>query len=235
MILLGLVTLAVYTLALILIDLTPGMDVVQPLAVGWTGAWLLGSVFGARNLWDATLDVKSAYRRERSATVKAGGLWLMRSDFLQCSACLLMVSAGGLAILQWSSPEVRTGLILAGGLSVVINQVWNRLDRERVIRMPSIDSERRSLERLAREIAVDARVMGHLVANELSEPVGLIDLVLETAVLTPQHRVDLVTARDRMLDLSEHISALHQEIRNLEPKPSQALPEPRRLPTEQQS
>jgi hypothetical protein len=68
--------------------------------------------------------------------------------------------------------------------------------------------------------AIDAgRELGHLVRNRIGVPIGLIDLAMAEAALTDRQRADLIEARDALLALVEEVGHLHQEIRDLEPKP----------------
>jgi hypothetical protein len=63
------------------------------------------------------------------------------------------------------------------------------------------------------------RELGHLIRNRLTVPVGLIDVTLETAVLTEMQRRDLIEARESLLAIGIEADALHQRIRGMEPKP----------------
>jgi hypothetical protein len=217
MVLVGLVTLAVYALALLTVERLPGIDIASPLAIWWTGAWLLGGVFGVWNLWDSALDARDAYRRRKSKRIRAGGIWRLRSDALQCSACVMMVAAGLLAILQLGSPDIRTGLILTGGLAVICNQAWNRIDRERVIRMPSSSVEARAMTRLATEIAADARQMGHDVANTIMQPVAVLEMLRNRPGTFPADVEDIDEAIDALISLTEHVHTLHQHVKERDP------------------
>lgn len=219
MMLVGLTTLCMFGIAVLLADRIPGVDVALPIALYWTCAWLLGAVFGGWNLRDSIRGSRATYRLERStAATKAGGLWLLRSDFLQCSACLAMVAAGILAILQWSTVDVRTALILVGGLSIVINQVWNRLDRERVTRMPSVRDETRAMERLAAEIAASARRLGHDIANAINGPVGTLELLRARPGTTPEEAAEIGEAINTLVALADHVRTLHASIRASDPR-----------------
>lgn len=143
MVLLGLVVLALYALALLLVNMIPGVDVVQPYPISWTAAFALGTVFAGWNFYDALLDARAAYRKGEGQRIVAGGLWRLRSDILQGACCATMAAAGALAIVQWGGIETRTALLAAAGLALVANQIWNRLDRERVTRMPPTDHDAR--------------------------------------------------------------------------------------------
>jgi hypothetical protein len=223
MILVELVTIAAYIVTLEIVVLLPGgIEVVSPLAEWWTGAWLGGAVFGAWNLWDSALDARDAYRRGKSSRIKAGGIWRMRSDLLQCVACVMMVAAGCLAIVQWSSPDVRTALILVGGLAVICNQAWNRIDRERVTRMPSSGIESRAMERLAQDIAADARLFGHEFDNIISLPVGTLEILRVRPGTTREEAEQINASVIALLTLAEHVHALHQRIKAKDPSTEKA-------------
>jgi hypothetical protein len=135
MLLVGLATLALYALALLAVDFVPGADIRSPLPIWWTGAFAVAVAFAAWNVWDSWLDARAAYRRGSPERTRAGGLWRLRSDMLQGSCCAAMAGAGALAIVQWGTVELRTTIILLAALMLVVNQVWNRIDRERVSRM----------------------------------------------------------------------------------------------------
>lgn len=60
------------------------------------------------------------------------------------------------------------------------------------------------------------RELGHLIANRLGVPVGLIDIVLTSAVLTERQRADLSEARDHILAVSDNAAGLHAEIKRQE-------------------
>lgn len=63
------------------------------------------------------------------------------------------------------------------------------------------------------------RDLGHLIKNRVAPAVGLIDVTLETAVLTPTQRADLIEARDGLMALASESDVLHQQIKRMEPKP----------------
>lgn len=131
-----LLVLAAYALALIVVTMLPGADIVMPYAVGWTGAFAVAVAFAGWNVWDSLLDARAAYRRQETARIIAGGLWRLRSDALQGACCTAMAGAGALAIVQWGGVEVRAAIIAVAGLTLCANQLLNRVDRERVLRMP---------------------------------------------------------------------------------------------------
>lgn len=111
--------------------------------------------------------------------------------------------------------------------AVLIAQVHRRVGRLKMRRLPLeswermllsmfdglTPEERTSLSTRLLAATSAGREMGHLIANELSAPVGLIDLVLDTAVLTTQQRADLEEAREHILGVSGRASGLHAEIR----------------------
>lgn len=143
MVLVALSTLALYGLALLLVNLLPGADIVQPYPIWWTGAFAVAVAFAGWNVWDSLLDARAAFRRGEPQRIIAGGLWRLRSDALQGACCTAMAGAGALAIVQWGGLEGRTALISVAALALVANQVWNRVDRERVMRMPPTDHDAR--------------------------------------------------------------------------------------------
>jgi hypothetical protein len=162
MALVALVTLAAYGLALALLTALPGVDVAQPPAIAWTAGFAVAVAFGAWNVWDSLLDARAAYRRGETARIIAGGLWRLRSDALQGASCTAMAAAGALVIVQWGSLEVRAAIIAVAGLTLAANQVWNRIDRERVLRMPlNVEGERyhaaqAKIRRLEADAALEA-------------------------------------------------------------------------------
>lgn len=217
MALVALSTLAVYGLVLTAISQTPGVDIRMPLPAVWVAAFAVAVVFSAWNLWDSLLDTRAAFKGGRSRRVIAGGLWRLRSDALQGACCTAMAGAGALAIVQWGSPEIRTALILAAAVLLVANQVWNRYDRERVMRMPSAENDARQLERLAAEIASDAREGFHEVGNTLQHPVAVLDLLRTRPGITPGEVEEIDDAIGALTDLAVHVRLLHERVRALDP------------------
>jgi hypothetical protein len=147
----------------------------------------------------------------------AGGLWRLRSDAFQGACCTVWAGAGALAIVQWGNQEVRTALILAGALAIVVNQVWNRIDRERISHMPRPTRDAEALETIAIQLAADARRMGHDIFNDLQVPVGTLELLRERPGLTHEEIEEIDLSLKALLDLAAHIARLHQHARNLDP------------------
>lgn len=217
MLLVGLATLALYGLALMAVTLLPDADIVSPLPISWTGAFALATVFAGWNLWDSLLDARAAHRRRATRRTIAGGWWRLRSDALQGACCTSWAGAGVLAILQWGTQEIRTALILAGALALVANQVWNRIDRERISHMPRPTRDAEALETIAIQLAADARTIGHDVASSLQAPVGTLSLLRERPDLTPQEVEDIDLSMKALLDLAAHVQRLHQHARSIDP------------------
>lgn len=152
-------TLALYLLTLLAAD-TLGLDIRQPLPIAWSGAFAVAVAFAGWNVWDSLLDARAAYTLKRPQRTIAGGIWRLRSDLLQGACCTAMLAAGMLAIVQVSTPEVRAAVIFVASLTLVANQLWNRLDRERIMRMPSPAEDARyhaaqaTIRRLEADIAL---------------------------------------------------------------------------------
>lgn len=216
-VLLGTATLILYTGVLALISYLPGTDIRSPLSIGWTGAFALATVFATWNFWDSLLDVRAAYRRGAPARTIAGGFWRLRSDALQGACCVAMAGAGTLAIIQWSTMEVRTAILLSAGVFIVTNQVWNRVDRERLWRMPSPTADRQAMRWLATQIAADARVGFHSVGNTLQVPIGVLELLRIRPGLTTEEVIAISEAIAALLDLADEVEALHDNVRLLDP------------------
>lgn len=217
MALVGLVVLALYALVLLGLAFVPGADIVMPLPISWTGMFAVAVAFAAWNLWDSLLGMRGAVRGDRPARMIAGSFWHLRSDALQGACCTALAGAGALAIVQWGGAEVRTALLTAGGVAIAVNQVWNRLDRERVQRMPGPISEARAMEHLAIALAADARRMGHDVAETLQYPVGVLEMLRIRPGLTEQEVAEIDAAVGQLVALAEHIQALHQQVRAHDP------------------
>lgn len=212
-----LLTLAGFGLVLGIVSTLPGLDIVMPLPIWWVATFWVGVVFATWNLWDSVLDARAAFLRGRADRILLGGLWRMRSDALQCMTCCAMVAAGCLAILQFGTVEIRTGLILAGGITLVVNQLWNRLDRERIMRMPPLSGGAREMEQLAMRIAADARQMGHDIRDGLQMPVGELELLRSRPGMTAQEVADIDAAITALMKLADHIQALHQRVKASDP------------------
>lgn len=229
--LVGVLTLALYALGIGLLDLIPGTDIRQPLPWWWAGAATIGWAYATWNFGDALLDVWDAIKRKRARRYVAGGLWRSRSDFLQGVACLCWAIAGVLAILQWSTPDVRTSFLLAGAASLVLNQGWNRIDRERISRMPSVISETRALERLlaaravdgqamertAAALAADIRALGHDIDNRLSLPVGALEIQRARPGLPADEAATIDAGLAALSDYTEFVKRLHKHAKELDP------------------
>lgn len=81
-------------------------------------------------------------------------------------------------------------------------------------------AERESLSHRLLAATTAGREMGHLIANRLTAPVGLIDLVLVNAVgLTAEQRADLEEAREHILAVSDSAAGLHAAIKAQESAP----------------
>lgn len=218
MMLVGGGTVACYTLALLLVRLWPGgAEIVQPAPVWWVGAFAVGVAFAAWNLWDSLLDVRRVFVRHRPQRVIAGGFWRLRSDALQGACCTAWAAAGALSLVQWGTADQRAGLITAGALALVVNQAWNRIDRERIVRMPSAHAEARTMEQVAVSLAADARRMGHDVRDTLQLPVGVLELLRTHHDLTPSEAAEIDLAVGALVTLAEHVAALHARVRALDP------------------
>lgn len=217
MVLVALAVVATYGLLLVLIEQSPLVDVRNPLAVGWTGIFLLGLAFAAWNAGDSVLDIWGAIRKHRPRRILAGGQWLARSNGLQGVTCLMLAAVGWSVILMWGTAEQRAWLLMAGGAALVVNQIWNRLDRERVQRLPGAASEARLMEQLAVALAADARRMGHDVAETLQYPVGVLEMLRLRPGLTEQEVAEIDRAVTQLVALAEHIRDLHQQVRAHDP------------------
>jgi hypothetical protein len=217
MVLVAFSILAGYGLALVAIEQSPFYEVRNYLALGWTAVFLVGVGFASWNAYDSVLDVWDAFKRHRPRRIVAGGQWLARSNVLQGIACLMLALTGWSVILMLGSAELRAGLLVAGGLALVANQVWNRLDRERLQRLPGPSSEVRAMEALAIEIALAGRQLGHDANDHLAAAVIALELVKDAPGLSADERKVCYGAIESLLELGEMIGSAHQRIRRLDP------------------
>jgi hypothetical protein len=217
MALVALAILAAYGLVLLLIEQSPYVEVRNYLALGWTAVFLVGLGFATWNAYDSVLDVWDAFKRHRPRRIVAGGQWLARSNVLQGIACLMLALTGWSVILMLGTAELRAGLLVGGGVALVANQVWNRLDRERLQRLPGPSSEVRAMEALAAELAADTRTFGHDFDDALQFPVGVLEVLKTRADITPQEVLDIEAAVVVLTDLGAALGVLHARARALDP------------------
>lgn len=211
----------------------PNSSTASPLEVTWTTVALCGTAFAVAllaHVWLSYRTVRSWIKR--GWAVRWGPRHRFVLGFLIGMALMLAVWVGFVALgvsALYTLPPVtpdreaaseRAGWILVGlelalfAFQCVLLWAWITLGR------PSIKSphEISPFAHLMLE-AIDAgRGLGHLVKNSMSEPIGLIDITLGTAVLTDQQRSDLTRARDLLLALVEDVDALHDEIKRMEPR-----------------
>jgi hypothetical protein len=209
--------LAAYGLVLVLIEQSPYVEVRNYLALGWTAIFLVALGFAIWNSYDSVLDVWDVIKQHRPLRIVAGGQWLARSNVLQGVVCLVMAATGWSVILMLGTAELRAGLLMAGGLALAANQVWNRLDRERLQRLPGPASEVRAMEALAAELAADTRTFGHDFDDALQFPVGVLEVLKTRSDITPQEVFDIEAAVVVLTDLGAALGALHQRARALDP------------------
>lgn len=121
-------------------------------------------------------------------------------------------------------------LRLAFTVAVLIAQVHRRVGRVKMRAIPveswalmlasmvdGLSSDERASISMRLLAATSAgREMGHLIANGLTPPVGLIDLVLTAAALTDQQRADLTEAREHILAVIGRAAGLHSDIKRQE-------------------
>ncbi len=217
MILVVLTVLALYGAALLGLQFVPGADIVQVGPISWTGVFLVAVAFAGWNVWDSLLDARSAYRRHATKRVIAGGLWRLRSDTLQGACCTAMAGAGALAIVQWGTVEIRAAIIASAGVLLVINQIWNRADRERIQRMPGAISEARAMELLAIELAADVRMVGHDLNDNLQVIVGALEVVRQRPDLSPTEAGMIDAATSTVMNLAAHVRVLHEHAKERDP------------------
>lgn len=200
-------------------------------ALYWSGAFWLGFVFACWNLYDAVLDTWSAVRGRQSQRTVVAGFWFSRSDLFQALGCLFMLLAGLTVVLGISTPSTRSVLIFLGGAMLVVNQVWNRFDRERLRRAPY--RSRAALMR-ARAVAIAAlgRALGHDIPAGLTAPVGIVDTLAHDRAVDVTTRAQLAEAVGLLLALTERVHALHREIRDLDPSYVPTVTSPAELPHE---
>ena len=205
-------TIAVYIFLLMFI----APEINQPFVTWWTGAWLLGLVFAGWNSVDAVIDTWSVMHPMQSTRNVAGAFWLMRSEMLKSLACLCMASAGVIAMFLWGSIEIRVLLLCAGGLCIVVNEIGNRVDRERIEKMPP-SSRAARMEQLAVEIAGLGRSLGHIANNLAAVQVGTLEDLQRSSNLTNEQREDIEAVEILMMSLADELQAVHQRIRDLDP------------------
>lgn len=126
--------------------------------------------------------------------------------------------------------RIASWLNVGFGCAVLLAQAVRRAGRIRIRALP-LSAWERMLASMVDGLSVEDRAallgrllvattagrqMGHLIANSLAAPVGLIDLVLETATLTDEQRADLIEAREHILGVSTRAAGLHQEIKDQE-------------------
>lgn len=210
-------TLALYLLALAVVALLPGVDLVQPAPLGWVGVFLCAAVFAAWNLADAVLDARVNFQKYGWGRMLAGSFWHVRSHALQGAGCTAWAGAGALAVLQWGTLELRTACYVAGALCFAGNQVWNRLDRERIVLMPRPAADADAMTRLAEQLAADARLMGHDVRSGLQIPVTTLEILRARPGMTATEIEEIDAALEALFNLGAHIQRLHAHARSLDP------------------
>lgn len=135
----GIAALAAYVGMLWLIRELPGVDIRQPLAIGWSGTWWLGFVFSTWNTYARVRTVLSLYHGDPTAiypSLRQGDVPLarrisaseVRRHTSRTLTCGCMTLAGLMSVGQIGSVELRTLLILMGGLLVVINAMMDAYD-----------------------------------------------------------------------------------------------------------
>lgn len=200
-------------------------------------------VLGALTLsvWALIDDVADLVNVRRFGEV-GGPRWLAASEHFWFNAtllvgwlCYLGVVSIAIYLPSRADPALNAWALIGGRLSlgfaacVLLAQVHRRIGRNRLKSLP-LDAWERMLAAMvdgltpSQRESVSTRLLasttagcelGHVIANETAPAVGLIDLVLESAVLTEHQRGDLVEAQRHILVVSERGAALHAEIRRL--------------------
>ena len=191
------------------------------------------------SLWSLNDDIIDLdYVREHG--IVGGPRWVAATEhawtslsFLVGWLCILYVL--GVAVYLPARGDVEQDALAASAgwarlgftVFVLVAQVHRRIGRAKLRALPAESWEQMLLmmfdglgpverislnERLLMATAA-GRQMGHLIANELSPPVGLIDIVLASAVLTDQQRADLIEAREHIVAVSARAANLHAEIK----------------------
>lgn len=120
-------------------------------------------------------------------------------------------------------------LNLVFGAGVFVAQVHRRVGRVRLKNLPlaawermlasMVDGmtpeQRESVSARLLASTTAGREISHVIANESAPAVGLIDLVLATAVLTDQQRADLIEAQQHITVVSDRGARLHPEFKRL--------------------
>jgi hypothetical protein len=129
-------TLSVYAMILQILIWLPGNEIAQPVAVTWTGAWLVGLAFAVWNSYSSALDFWATRGNARSRRNQIGGRWLFRSEVMKAAACGCMTVSGFLTIMQAGTIVLRVTLIMVGGFAIIANEILNRLDRAEIESLP---------------------------------------------------------------------------------------------------
>lgn len=102
-------------------------------SIGWTGAWLVGLVFGTGSTADSWQDLRAV---EKSKGIPQrtliGAQWMARNDGFKALASLFMTLAGFSSILRLGPVQVPTSLLFLGAVAIIVSMVFNRIDRERL-------------------------------------------------------------------------------------------------------
>lgn len=195
----------------------------------------------ALSLWALVDDVWDLINVSRYGEVD-GPRWVAALEHLLFNGtlligwlCYLMVVSIAIYLPRRTDPVLDFWATLGGwgslgfAVCVLLAQIHRRVGRVRLKSLPLAAWERMLASMVdgltpeqrepvtARLLAstTAGRELGHVIANETAPAIGLIDLVLATAVLTERHRADLVEAQEHIAIISERGAALHQEIKRL--------------------
>lgn len=225
------VTVAAYFVLVLFLGTFVDGEPLWVAALYWSGAFWLGLIFAIWNLFDATLDTLAALAGRHSQRTVVAGLWFVRSDLFQALGCLFMLAAGLTVVLGIAGPQDRSILIFLGGAMLVINQVWNRLDRERLRRSPH-RSQANLMRARAIAIAALGRALGHDIPDRLTVPLGILEALSVDPNIPPAYRAQSGIGAESIIGLAAEVRDLHRQIRDLDPSYVPAVPAPGDLPHE---
>lgn len=149
--------------------------------------------------------------------------------------CYLGVVAIAIYLPARSDPTQNDLATVAGwlnlgyGVCVLVAQVHRRVGRVRLKQLPlaawermlasMVDGltpeQRESVSARLLASTTAGREISHVISNETAPAVGLIDLVLATAVLTDRQRADLLEAQEHIAIISDRGARLHPEFKRL--------------------
>lgn len=193
------------------------------------------------SIWALIDDVWDLFNVRRHGEV-GGPLWvsamehlLFNSTLLAGWLCYLGVVSIAIYLPSRADPTQNAMATIAGWLNLVfgacvfVAQLHRRAGRVQLKGLPLAAWERMLASMVdgmtpeqrepvtARLLASTkaGREIGHVISNEAAPAVGLIDLVLATAVLTNRQRDDLHEAMQHITVIAERGAHLHAEFRRL--------------------